>query len=310
MDLYIGVDIGGTNVKIGLVDKSGKVFEKSMIKTKRDSTGVKVFCDVKEEICRLINGKDFNLLGIGMGIPGLIDDKRGAVICSGNLDWLNVDAVSYLKSQFSVPVKIANDANVAALGEAKFGTGKNYSDIVLLTLGTGVGSGIIIDGKIFSGNCSAGAEIGHMIIHPHGNSCTCGGQGCLEAYASATALKKATALAMENHKDSAMWSIGGVEHVSGKTAFEYYDKDIYAKQVVDEYIDDLSVGVINVANIFRPQAIILGGGISLEGEKLLKPLNEQLNKHIFAKDLGPRVDLLLATLKNDAGFLGAAALNM
>lgn len=310
MDLFAGVDIGGTNVKIGLVDRNGFVFEKSMIKTQPDPTGEKVFCDIKNEILRLIKDKDVNLLGIGMGIPGLIDEKNGTVICSGNLHWLNVDAVSYLKSQFSVPIKIANDANVATLGEAKFGTGKNYSDLVLLTLGTGVGSGIIIDGKLFSGNCSAGAEIGHMIIHPHGNECTCGGRGCFETYASATALKKATRKAMQEHKDSAMWQIGTVEHVSGKTAFEFYDKDIYAKQVVDEYIDNLSVGIINVANIFRPQAIILGGGISLEGEKLLNPLNQRLKRHIFAKDLGPQVDLLLATLKNDAGFLGASALNM
>ncbi len=310
MNLYIGVDIGGTNIKFGLVDSDGNVQEKSSIKTQAELGDKQVFINIKNEIDRLLSCKSGKLCGIGIGIPGLIDTNKGIVVCSGNLSWYNVDAVSYLKSSFSVPVKIANDANVAALGEAKFGIGKNYSDIVMLTLGTGVGSGIIIDGKIFYGNQSAGAEIGHMIIHPHGNPCTCGGSGCLETYASASALKTATKNMMKSNSDSLMWEIGSVEKVSGKTAFEYYSKDKFAKKVVDEYIDNLSIGIINIANIFRPQAIIIGGGISNEGEKLLNPLKDKLKENIFAKDLGPQVDLLLASLKNDAGFLGAAALNL
>ncbi len=308
---YVGVDIGGTNIKLGVVDSAGNIIKKSKFSIEDDTTFSVVIAKIIDNINEIISDIPIELVGgIGLGIPGLIDTKNGLVVCSGNLNWTNEDVLTPLKNAFSYPIKIANDANVAALGEAKFGVGKAYSTSVFITLGTGVGSGIIIDGKIYDGNLGAGAELGHMVIEANGRPCTCGGWGCFEAYASATSLKEQTRLAMLENDDSLMWEIGGVENISGKTAFLYSDKDESAKKVVDQYIDYLSVGIVNVANIFRPQAIILGGGVSYEGDKLLKPLNGKLSKRIFAGDLGPKVEILLATLRNDAGFMGAAALNI
>ena len=308
---YVGVDIGGTNIKLGVIDSAGNIIKKSKFSIEDDTTFSVVIAKIIDNIKEIISDIPTELVGgIGLGIPGLIDTKNGLVVCSGNLNWTNEDVLTPLKNAFSYPIKIANDANVAALGEAKFGVGKAYSTSVFITLGTGVGSGIIIDGKIYDGNLGAGAELGHMVIEANGRPCTCGGWGCFEAYASATSLKEQTRLAMLENDDSLMWEIGGVENISGKTAFLYSDKDESAKKVVDQYIDYLSVGIVNVANIFRPQAIILGGGVSYEGDKLLKPLNGKLSKRIFAGDLGPKVEILLATLRNDAGFMGAAALNI
>ena len=207
-------------------------------------------------------------------------------------------------------VKIANDANVAALGEAKFGAAKGCQDVILLTLGTGVGGGIVADGKLIEGNKSAGAELGHTVIVLNGEQCTCGRKGCLEAYASATALIRDTKRAMEAHKDSKMWEIGSTDKVTGKTAFDYKDSDPYAKAVVDGYIEHLALGITNFANIFRPETVLLGGGVCAQGDNLVKPLQKLLNRDLFAGELGPQVPIRIAALGNSAGLLGAAALLM
>ena len=180
----------------------------------------------------------------------------------------------------------------------------------MLTLGTGVGGGIVAEGKLLEGNKSAGAEIGHMAVVFGGEQCTCGRKGCLEAYASATALIRDTKRAMEAHKDSKMWKIGSLDEVTGKTAFDYADSDPYAKAVVDSYIQHLACGIINVANIFRPETVLLGGGVCAQGDNLVKPLQKILDEEIFAGDLGPQVKILVAELGNSAGLLGAAALLM
>lgn len=309
--LFIGVDIGGTNVKCGVIDRGGRALAKKSFKTDCSCGGERVIegvCAAVDEFAAELGGE--NLCAIGVGVPGLVDSERGVVVCSGNLEWYNVDLETPVKKRFGVPVKIANDANAAALGEARFGAGSGYSDSVMLTLGTGVGSGIIIGGKIFAGTKSAGAEIGHMVIEAFGEPCTCGGRGCFEAYASATALKALTRKKMLENPDSKMWEIGGIDNVSGKTAFLYSETDSAAAEVVERYVNYLSVGIVNIANVFRPEAIILGGGVSYEGEKLLRPLKRKLKENIFAKGFGPDVELILATLRNDAGFMGAAALNM
>ena len=215
-----------------------------------------------------------------------------------------------LEKLTGLPVKIANDANVAALGEPKFGCGKEYNNTVMLTLGTGVGGGIVIDGKLFEGNRSAGAELGHCVIVAGGEQCTCGRKGCLEAYASATAIIRDTKRAMEANPNSKMWEIGALDKVTGKTAFDYKDVDEYAKAVVDGYIANLACGITNFANIFRPEVVILGGGVCAQGDELVKPLQVQLNKELFAGELGPQVPIVIAQLGNSAGLLGGAALLM
>jgi glucokinase len=208
-----------------------------------------------------------------------------------------------------IPVRIANDANVAALGEVKFGGGKDYENVIMLTLGTGVGGGAVLDGKLMEGNKGAGAEFGHSCISFGGEKCTCGRRGCLEAYASATALIRDTKRAMEKHPESAMWKVAPtLDKVDGATAFSQKDKDETAKAVVDHYIEMLGTGLCNIAAVFRPEAILLGGGVCAEGDNLIVPLQKYVDENIFAGKLGPRVEIITAKLGNKAGLVGGACL--
>ena len=311
MKYYIGIDVGGTFLKGGIIDEKGKIIFNTKIPTESENGADGVTDNICKLIDLLLQGSNMSVSdieGIGMGVPGMIDSKNGVVIFSNNLNWHDVKIAEKISDKFNIKVKIANDANVAALGEAVFGAGSEYNDSVLITLGTGVGSGIIIGKKLFEGNQSAGAEIGHMVIVDGGEKCTCGRRGCFEAYASATALIRNTKNAMVTHKDSKMWEIGGEDKVTGKTAFDYKDKDVYAKEVVDNYIEKLACGIANIANIFRPEVVMLGGGVCAQGDNLIIPLQKQVNKEIFAGCLGPAVPVVTANLGNDAGILGAAAL--
>lgn len=218
---------------------------------------------------------------------------------------------SELRKYVDLPVKISNDANVAALGETKFGAGKAYSDTVFVTLGTGVGGGVIIENKLFEGYRSKGAELGHMVIVRGGEPCACGRRGCMEAYASATALIRDTKRAMEKDKTSAMWDFvgGSLDAVDGRTSFECAKKgDKAAMEVVENYVKYLGEGVCNFINIFRPQAVILGGGVCAQGEYLLKPLREFVEANTYGGDTVPETEITVATLGNDAGLIGAASL--
>mgnify|MGYP004674084735 FL=1 len=308
---YIGIDLGGTFIKGGIIDLNGKVVYNTKTPTEVSKGSSAVVTNIANLIKTLAekDGREVcSYKKVGIAVPGMIDDKAGVVVMAGNFGWKNFPLKQELEKLLPLEIIISNDANVAALGEAYFGAGAKYNDSVFITLGTGVGGGVIIDKKIFSGYRSAGAEIGHMIIAYDGEQCTCGNKGCFEAYSSATALIRDTKREMQSNKNSAMWNIGGLDKVDGKTAFDYYDCDKSAKKVVDNYITMLGVGLVNVANIFRPEVIMLGGGVCGQGEKLVKPLQEYLDKHIFAGDLGPHVPITIATLGNDAGFIGAAAM--
>lgn len=310
---YLGIDLGGTFIKGGIVDDQGNIILRDKVPTQSEKGADGVVANIVslcENLMSRANVSASDLIGVGIGVPGMIDSENGVVIYSNNLNWSDFSISNKVSEALGLPVKIANDANVAALGETKFGCGKEFNNSVMITLGTGVGSGIVIDGKLFEGNRSAGAEIGHTVIVAGGEKCTCGRRGCLEAYASATALIRDTKRAMENNPDSRLWEIASVDSVTGKTAFDYYDKDDCAKKVVDNYIEKLGVGLINIANALRPEIIILGGGVCYEGERLIKPLQEMMNENVFAKDKGPAVKILTAELENDAGLLGAAALLM
>ena len=308
-----GIDVGGTFIKGAIVDSEGniKVFEKIPTESERGKeqvvVNIKKLCDTLLEKSGLDKS---DVTAIGMGVPGMIDSKRGAVIKSGNLRLSNFAIAEEVEHITGMPVKIANDANAAALGEYKFALDEKYQNIVLLTLGTGVGGGIVIDGKLYEGNRGAGAELGHSVIVMNGEPCTCGRRGCIEAYASATALIRETKKAMNAHKDSKLWEIGSTLNVNGKTAFDYSATDVYAKEVVDNYISALACYITNLANEFRPEAVILGGGVCAQGDSLIIPLREILKKEIFAGSAGPQVEILTAKLGNDAGCLGAAALVM
>lgn len=308
---YVGIDLGGTFIKGGIVDDLGRLLISDKVPTEREK-GDRA---VAENIARLANKllADLNLgaedaCGIGIGVPGMVNSITGEVVYSNNLGWKDFKIAKTIEAITGLPVRIANDANVAALGETKFGCGKKYKTTVMLTLGTGVGGGIVLDGKLYEGNRSAGAELGHAVICMGGEKCTCGRRGCLEAYASATALIRDTKRAMESHPESKMWEIATLDTVDGATAFRTLDTDPTAKAVVDGYIRALACGIANLANEFRPEAIILGGGVCAEGERLTKPLQELVDAELFAGNDGPAVPILIAELANRAGILGAAAL--
>lgn len=305
MSLYIGIDAGGTTVKGALIDESGALIAEDNVPT--------VLGDVAQSVAELVRKlsthSDGNkIAGVGIGCAGMIDSHEGKVVFAGNLDLKDYPLSERVSRETGLPVKITNDANAAALGEAKFGAGKHFKDSILVTLGTGVGGGIVIDGKLYEGFKSAGAEIGHMVIERGGDLCTCGRRGCFEAYSSATALIRRTKWAMEEDAGSKMWTSCTSDTVSGKTAFEFADSDYSAKQVVDWYIDRLACGLVNLANIFRPQVIMLGGGVSNEGERLLTPLKQKFEKQLFGGSAHAPVALKIASLGNRAGVYGAAAL--
>ncbi|MBR2904233.1 MAG: ROK family protein [Clostridia bacterium] len=314
MEKYtIGIDLGGTFIKGGVVDANGKVLAYDKAKTGGECGAKAVTENIAAVVADLLKttglDKD-SIVGIGMGAPGMIDSKKGEVVYSNNLRWAHFPIAAELTALTGLPVKIANDANVAALGEAKFGAAKGCEDVVMITLGTGVGGGVVVGGKIMEGNKSAGAELGHVVIEGDGKQCTCGRRGCLEAYASATALIRDTKEKMLEHPDSKMWEIGSIDDVDGKTAFAYREKDVYAKEVVEEYIRQLGFGIVNFANIFRPEKILLGGGVCAEGDNLIKPLQAIMDRDLFGGDQGPAVPICVASLGNSAGILGAAALWM
>ncbi len=309
--LYIGIDLGGTFIKGGIVDDLGNILLTKKEPTESECGQEKVVTNIANLCKTLVEemGLGFeDFVGIGMGVPGTVDSINGEVLYSNNLGWQNFKISENLTNLTGLPVKIANDANVAALGEAVFGCGKEYKDMVMLTLGTGVGGGLVLDGRLYEGNRSAGAELGHSVVVANGELCTCGRRGCLEAYASATALIRDTKRAMQNDKNSKMWQIDSLDNVDGATAFKFKDQDKTAKSVVDNYIEMLACGISNYANVFRPEAVILGGGVCNEGEALTQPLQKILNNDIFGKEKGPAVKIITATLGNTAGLLGAVAL--
>ena len=309
MKYYIGFDIGGTNVKGGIVDETGKVlvFDTIDTDTRNIVSDLAAFCN------KLIDKAGFTqdkIAGIGMGVPGMIDSENGVVTFAGNMDWKNF-AISYdLSAVTGYTVKITNDANAAALGEARFGAGKEYRDSILVTLGTGVGGGIVIDGKIFAGRRSQGGEIGHMVIERGGLKCTCGRRGCFEVYASETALIRDTRRAMIDNVDSEMWLDYTSDTVDVLTAFSHAKTDRTAAKVIENYENNLVCGLVNLANIFRPDVIMLGGSIANQGDNLTKPVQKKFDSELFAHGLGVAIPIVRASLGNRAGVMGAAAFAM
>ena len=307
---YIGIDLGGTFIKGGVVDDVGNIISSLKIPTETDKGEKQVVENIDRlcrDVCKSANLTFSDIIGIGVAVPGTVDSNSGTVVYSNNLDWHNVKLADKITGYTDLPVKLANDANTAALGEALFGSGKKYKTTVMLTLGTGVGGGVVIDGKLYDGNHGAGAEMGHAVIMMDGEQCTCGRRGCLEAYASATALIRDTKRAMQGDPDSKMHFD---KTVDGATAFGYMDVDSTAKTVVDNYIKYLACGITNLANEFRPEAVILGGGVCNEGERLIRPLQSIVERDIFGGKNGPAVKIITATLGNSAGLVGAAALCM
>ena len=306
----VGIDIGGMSVKAGVIDRDGNILKKGKVVTDVAGGDDKIISDIGDLVLSLADPKDRDFVGIGIGCPGAINSSTGTVDRAYNLNWTNVALAEKLARKINKPIKVSNDANVAALGETMFGVGRMYTDTVFLTIGTGVGGGIVLGGKLYEGNESKGAELGHMVLVVDGEPCSCGRNGCMEAYCSASALIRETKKAMLADKNSAMWKFSPtLDDVDGRTAFECSKAgDRSANAVVDYFVKYLGEGMLNFANIFRPQAIILGGGVCAQGDYLIYKLKDYCKDRNYGFADTPRFDILVAQLGNDAGIIGAAGL--
>ncbi len=315
MSIYGAVDLGGTFIKCGIVDGKGNILVKGKVPTGRERPYEEIVRDMAhllQDLAQKANLSIDDFEAVGVGAPGTVNSANGVIVYSNNIAWENIPLGAQLEKELGKKVFVTNDANAAALGESFCGASKKFPSSILVTLGTGVGGGIVLDGKLFEGKNSAGAEIGHITVRAKGKPCTCGRRGCLEAYASASALERRTQEAIEKNPESRLAQIAKEEGgVSGKTVFDgLRSGDKTAQRVFKGYCDDLSEGLISLANVFRPDAIVIGGGISAEGETLLKPLRRRLNKYIYGGNKTATVKLVVATLGNDAGLVGAGCYAM
>lgn len=310
----LGIDLGGTNIVAGIVDDNYKIIATAKCKTATPRPAEEIVEDMANVAKKAIEKAGINIEDIesfGLGTPGCIDAENGVVKYAANLNFKNVPITDMLYKKLGVKFFIENDANAAAYGEYIAGAGKGTKNFIAITLGTGVGGGIIIDGKIYSGSNNAGAELGHVTINFGGEVCTCGRHGCWEAYASATALIRQTKQAMIRFPDSIMWKLcdGDIENVSGITAFDAMRAgDTAGKMVVDKYTEYIAIGIANNINIFQPEVICIGGGVSKEGDYLTKPIIKIVNGEDFARSYKNRTEIKVAALGNDAGIIGAAYL--
>lgn len=315
MKYYIGIDLGGTNIKAGVVSEEFEIVAKASCKTNLPRPGEEICADMAKVALEAVEAAGLTLddiEAVGIGTPGTANSKTGVIEYSNNLGFLNFPVVELMKTHIDKPCYVENDANAAAYGEFVAGAAKGANDAVCITLGTGVGGGIIIDGKIYSGFNFAGAEIGHTVINVDGPQCTCGRKGCFEVYSSATGLIRMTKEAMEKDPDSVLHA-EAAEHgkVSARTAFNAMRKgDATAKQVVNDYIRYLACGIANTINIFQPDILCIGGGVCNEGDPLLLPLKELVKQEVYTKNSEKNTEVVIAKLGNDAGIIGAAFLGL
>ena len=309
--MIIGIDLGGMSAK-GAWLVGDQLKGKSRVETSASDTAEQTALAIASLVLQTAekaNKQLDDIQAIGIGAPGVVDSEHGIIVSWTNFGWKNVRLAALVEKFTGKKTFLLNDANAAALGEAEYGAGKRFSDSVLLTLGTGIGSGIILGGKLFEGFRSAGAEIGHVVIHRDGELCSCGRKGCFERYASASALIRFTRESMRDEPNSALWKYAPTaERVDGRTVFlALKEGDPVAQRVLDRYVAELGEGIVNVANALRPQAVILGGGISAEGDTLLLPLRNYVYPRLYVSTEYAPFEICCAALGNDAGLYGAAA---
>lgn len=303
---YFTFDVGGTDIKAGIISQDGKVLFKEKVSTKESLKKYSLAEALILFAKKIANEHNINFekaSGIGVGLPGMVDTKNGILKFAGNLHLQDYYIVDEIKKLTKIPIKAANDADLCALAELKNGVGKDYNSFVMIAVGTGIGCGIVIDKKLISNNYAG--EIGHIkLIGGKNVKCQCGEYGCYEALASTRALVNQTKEAMINSPKSKMWSAYTPETVTGKTVFEFQN-DSVAKKVLKEYIENLGDGIVSIVNILMPDVIILSGAISNQKDNLIVPLEEYVNKHIFAKSAGVKIKIIPATQTSDAGIIGA-----
>ncbi|MBR2897159.1 MAG: ROK family protein [Oscillospiraceae bacterium] len=316
---YIGVDLGGTNIAIGIVNEDFEIVKKGSTPTKPERGADAIVADMAALSRKLIEEMGITMDDIasaGVATPGTANNETGVVEYANNIPFLQYPLADKLSALLDgKPVYIENDANAAAKAEAMAGVAKGAPYSVMITLGTGLGGGIVINGKVYSGFNFAGAELGHIVIEKDGRQCSCGRKGCWEAYSSATGLvnmtKDAILAARESGRETAMEEMigGDLDKVSARTAFNAQKAgDALGAEVVDEYISYLATGIVNIINIFQPNVLSIGGGVCNEGDNLMKPLLEKVWSETYSREGTPQTQIMIAKLGNDAGIIGAAVL--
>lgn len=312
--MRIGIDIGGMTVKIGLVKEDVIIARKVIGTDSGTRTPQQVIENIAAAVSELLQENHLaqaDCTAVGIACPGMVDAGKGIVLYSNNIAWENIPILEIFARRLQIPAALANDADAAALAEVLYGAAKGKNNAVLLTLGTGVGGGVIMNKKIFSGYMRGGCELGHMVIERRGKRCTCGRRGCLEVYASATALMEQAREAAAENEASLMNRLCGndISVLDGRIVFEAKKQgDAAAAHVVEEYEENLSIGIANIVNIFRPEVVILGGGVSAQRTYLTDALQEKVEKMCFGAAHGEAPRIVTSQLGNDAGIIGAAYL--
>ena len=314
MKYYIGIDLGGTNIKAGVVTEDFKIIGKGKTKT-RCPRPAKEICDdmaaVSIEACKDAGISVDDVEWIGIGTPGIADNENGMIPYSNNLGFTDVPVRDYIRAHINKPIYVANDANAAAYGEYVAGAARGAKNAVCITLGTGVGAGVIVEGKILTGSNFAAAELGHMVIEVDGPQCTCGRKGCFEVFSSATGLIRMTREASAAHPESVLnkYYKDEGDHCSARHAFmAQREGDKTGAEVVEKYCKYLAAGITNTINIFQPDILCIGGGVCNEGDPLLLPVKEIVEKEVYTRMIPKNTKIVVAELGNDAGIIGAAFL--
>ena len=310
--LYLGVDLGGTNIAIGLVDEAGAILHQDSCPTGANRPFADIISDMGALALRVVAESGHTMeevSSVGIGSPGAADLKSGVVIFANNLNWRNVDVRGELSKYLDQPIYVDNDANVAALAELYAGVAQGKDSVILLTLGTGVGGGIVLNRRVWGGRHNVGGEIGHMIVETaDGEPCSCGNDGCWERYTSATALIREGRKAVVEYPGSLIYAMtgGDPDKVTAKVVLDAAKQgDFNGERIFRRFIHYLALGIVSLINILDPDVIALGGGVSKAGDFLLSALLPEVREHIFYKDL-PSAEILLSQLGNDAGIIGAA----
>ena len=311
----IGIDLGGTNIKAGIVNEDGKIVKSMSTKTKKGVEPDVIIKDMVDLTKKLIDSCGItikDILHIGIGVPGIANNETGVVVKAVNISFLDVPIREKMQKYFNVPIYLANDANCAALAESLFGETKGVKNSLTVTIGTGIGGGIIINNELYEGSNFAGGELGHISLIMDGKQCSCGRKGCFEVYASATALKNQAMEVVSKNKNTTIYNkvSGDINRVEARVVFECAKrKDKVAEEIIDKYIKYLSAGLITLINIFQPDVIAIGGGVSNAGEYFLNKVKNTIkNSNEMARELEKRTVIKLAKLGNDAGIIGAAFL--
>ncbi|MEH7379007.1 ROK family glucokinase [Bacillus sp. JJ1533] len=309
-ETIIGIDIGGTTIKMGFLNEQGDIIHKWEIETNKEKQGIHIVPDIWHSISlKLSEFRITNIVGIGVGAPGFVDKKTGIVYEAVNIGWRNYELGKELTAKLGLPVFVENDVNLVALGENWRGAGNNAKDLIAVTLGTGVGSGIISNGEIINGMNGTAGELGHIIADPEGYPCNCGRVGCLDTIASATGIVRQARDRIEENPNSQLANLyQKVGHIDAKDVFELAKNgDVICESVINRTADILGLLIANAAMIINPSMVLIGGGVSNAGDQLLRPVTSAFQKYSLGR-IGKECKVEIAKLGNDAGIIGAAYL--